>query len=178
MEIVVTPDTTHILTQHIHDARRIFTDGRPFPTEEDPSFAGYSIGEWIDKDGDGRYDELDVETRNLRSPRVYDATGIPFHQDGQTVLKERIFGDKSDPNVIYDEITSYDHALTRPWTVTKKYVRNQNPRPFWRETVCAEENDHLEIAGQGYMLSADGLLMPTRKNQPPPDLRYFNLSGK
>ena len=91
MEIVITPDTTHILTQHIHDARRIFTDGRDFPTDEEPTFAGYSIGKWIDTDGDGRYDELEVETRNLRNPRTYDATGLPFHADGETVIKERIY---------------------------------------------------------------------------------------
>jgi hypothetical protein len=173
MEIVITPDTTHILTQHIHDARRIFTDGRSFPTEEDPTFAGYSIGKWLDTDGDGRYDTLEVETRNLRNPRTYDSTGIPFHEDGQTVIKERIFADKSDPNILFDEITSYDHALTRPWTVTKKYVHNPDPRPLWRETVCAEANPHIEIAKQGYMISADGYLMPVKKDQPPPDLRYF-----
>jgi hypothetical protein len=27
---------------------------------------------------------------------------------------------------------------------------------------------------EDYFLSADGLLMPTKKDQPPPDLRYFN----
>jgi hypothetical protein len=178
MEIVITPETTHILTQHIHDARRIFTDGRSFPTEIDPTFAGYSIGEWVDTDGDGRHDELRIETRFLRNPRTYDATGIPFHEDGETVIKERIFGDKANPNKIYDEITSYDHALTRPWTVTKTYIRDPDPRPLWRETVCSEANPHLEIAGQGYMLSADGLLMPTKKNQPPPDLRYFRQLQK
>jgi hypothetical protein len=31
--------------------------------------------------------------------------------------------------------------------------------------------DPTEIAQEGYMLSADGYLMPTRKDQPPPDLR-------
>jgi hypothetical protein len=178
MEIVITPDTTHILTQHIHDARRIYTDGREFPTGEEPTFAGYSIGKWIDTDGDGRHDELRVETRNLRAPRTYDSTGIPFHADGQNVITERIFADKADPNTLYDEITSYDHALTRPWTVTKKYVRSPDPRPLWRETDCSEANNHVEIAKEGYMLSADGLLMPTRRNQPPPDLRYFKRPQK
>jgi hypothetical protein len=178
MEIVVTPDTTHILTQHIHDARRIFTDGRDFPTDEEPTFAGYSIGKWVDTDGDGRYDELVIETRNLRSPHVYDATGIPFHADGQAVLKERIYRDPSNPSLLYEEITSYDHALTRPWTVTKKYARNLEPHPLWRETVCAEANPHVEIAKQGYMISADGYLRPVKKNQPPPDLRYFKPNGK
>jgi hypothetical protein len=178
MEIVITPETTHILIQHIHDARRIFTDGRDFPKDEDPTFAGYSIGTWIDTDGDGRYDELDVQTRNLRNPRVYDATGIPFHPDGETVIKERIFADKADPNRLHDEITSYDHALTRPWTVIETYVRNSDPRPLWRETVCAENNPHVEIDGQGYMISADGLLMPVKKGQLPPDLRYFKQTKK
>jgi len=56
MEVVVTPETTYILMEHIHDNRRIHTDGRPFPTnmDEDPQFSGYSIGKWLDEDGDGR----------------------------------------------------------------------------------------------------------------------------
>jgi len=73
MEIVITPETTYLLIQHIHDSRRIFTDGRTFPEEAEPSFAGYSIGTWIDTDGDGRYDLLEVETRHLRGPRSFDA---------------------------------------------------------------------------------------------------------
>jgi hypothetical protein len=178
MEIVITPETTHILTQYIHDARRIFTDDRRFPADEDATFAGYSIGQWIDIDGDGRFDELQVETRNIRNPRTCDSTGISFHADGETLIKERIFADKANPNLLYDVITSHDHALTQPWTVTKKYVRSNDPRPLWRETVCAEANPHVEIAGQGYMISADGLLMPVKKNQPPPDLRYFKPTQK
>jgi hypothetical protein len=31
----------------------------------------------------------------------------------------------------------------------------------------------VEIGKQSYMLSAEGHLMPTKKNQAPPDLRYF-----
>jgi hypothetical protein len=48
-------------------------------------FAGYSIGKWVDEDGDGRYDTLLVETRGLKNPRTYDAAGIPFHEDGLTI---------------------------------------------------------------------------------------------
>jgi len=33
MEFVITPDTTHVLIQHIHDNRRIFTDGRDWPRD-------------------------------------------------------------------------------------------------------------------------------------------------
>jgi hypothetical protein len=63
IEFVVTPKTTHILVDHIYDNRRIFTDGRPWPAEIVPTLLGYSIGQWIDTDGDGRYDVLEVETR-------------------------------------------------------------------------------------------------------------------
>src|SRR6184192_2347650 len=133
MEIVVTPKTTHILIEHIHDSRRIHTDGRSWPEDmdENPMFAGFSIGNWVDEDGDGRYDVLVVETRGFKGPRAFDSTGLPLHRDNQTVVKERIYQDKADPNILYDEITTLDNALTRPWTVTKNYRRDQNSRPVW-----------------------------------------------
>jgi hypothetical protein len=40
--------------------------------------------------------------------------------------------------------------------------------------VCAEGNNHVFINGENYMMSADGYLMPAKKGQQPPDLRYFN----
>src|SRR5712692_10276924 len=123
MEVVVTPETTYILIEHIHDNRRIHTDGRDWPEDADPMFAGYSIGKWVDEDGDGRYDVLLVETRNMKGPRSYAASGIPLHSDNQTVVKERIYLDKADPNLLHDEITTIDHALTRPWVVMKTYRR-------------------------------------------------------
>jgi hypothetical protein len=177
-EFVITPRTTHVLMEHIYDFRRIFTDGRPWPGEIDPTFAGYSIGKWIDTDGKGRYDVLQVETRGLKGPRVFDSTGLPLHSDDQTVIKERIFQDKADPDVLYDEITTLDNALTRPWKATKKYLRAQTQRPIWHESICVEDNPYVEIAKQIYKLSADGFLMPARKDQPPPDLRYFNRTQK
>jgi hypothetical protein len=76
-----------------------------------------------------------------------------------------------------NEITTIDHALTRPWTVTKKYVRQVVKHPEWLEEVCTDCNGHVDIAGQNYFLSAVGLLMPARKDQPPPDLRYFNTQN-
>ena len=174
MEIIVTPSITHIMIQHIHDSRRIFTDGRDWPKGFEPTFAGYSIGKWIDADGDGRYDALEVETRDLKGPRAYDGTGLPLHEDNQTVIKERLYTDKADPNIIINEITTIDNALTRPWTAIKKYRRvATKEEAVWPESVCAEGNVHIEIAGQNYFLGADGLLMPARKNQSPPDLRHF-----
>jgi len=178
MEIVITPETTYFLIQHIHDSRRIFTDGRNFPEDIEPLFAGYSVGQWIDTDGDGRYDTLEIETRNMRGPRAFDGLGLPLHRDNQTVIKERMYADRADPNTIINEITTIDNALTRPWTATKKYRRVSTEQPVWPESACAEGNVHVEIAGQNYFLSAEGLLMPARRDQPPPDLKYFEQSKK
>jgi hypothetical protein len=172
MEFIITPDTTYILVDHIQDDRRIYTDGRGWPAELEPTLLGYSIGHWVDTTGSGHYDVLEVETRGFRGPRSYDASGIPLHQDGETVVKERVFLDKADPNVAHDEVTVYDHALTRPWTVMKNYRRSPQAQPNWTEEYC-EDNNHVSIGKDDYMLSADGLLMPAKKDQPPPDLRYF-----
>jgi hypothetical protein len=128
IEFVVTPKATHILIMHIHDNRRIFTDGRTWPEEIEPTFLGYSIGNWVDTDGDGNFDVLAVETRGFRGPRTYDASGIPLHEDNETVVKERIYIDKVDPDVIHDEVTVLDHALTRPWSVMKSYRRAPDRR--------------------------------------------------
>jgi hypothetical protein len=176
MEVVVTPDTTYILISHVNDSyRRIYTDGRAWPDPETtlPTFAGYSIGKWLDEDGDGKYDVLEVETRFIRAPHTYDAQGIPFHADNQAIIKERIYLDKADKNLLHDDITSHDHALTQPWTKNRTYKRNANPAPVWFEEACAADNAMVKIGTDPYFLSPDGLLMPTRKDQPPPDTRYF-----
>jgi len=178
MEVVVTQDTTYVLIDHINDNRRIFTDGREWPAEVEPSFRGYSIGKWLDEDGDGRYDALEVETRHFKGPRAYDTTGLPLHSDNQTVVKERIYFDKADPNVFYDDITTIDHALTKPWMVTRTYRRSNDPRPEWLEMNCAEGNTHLHLGNENYFIGADGLLMPAKKNQAPPDLKWFKQLKK
>ena len=177
-EFVITPTTTYVLMEHIHDWRRIFTDGRDWPESIDPTFAGYSIGKWIDESRTGRYNVLEVETRGFKGPRTYDNSGLPLHKNNESIINERIFQDKENANFLYDEITTIDGALTRPWTATKKYRRAQTARPAWHESVCVENNPHVEIGNEGYMLSSDGFLMPTKKDQPPPDLRYFNQTRK
>jgi hypothetical protein len=174
LQFVVTPETTYLLIDDgNNEVRRIFTDGRSFPADIEVTFAGYSIGHWIDTTGSGRYDTLEVETRGFKGPRVYDNTGLMLHPDNQSVIREKVYLDKSDKNSLHDEISVEDHALTKPWTVLKTYTRNVDPKHVVREDVCAENNPHIEIGHDTYMLSADGYLMPVKKGQKPPDLRHF-----
>jgi hypothetical protein len=178
LEFVLSPGTTYILVGDQDQPRRVFTDGRDWPKEIEPTYAGYSIGRWIDQAGTGRYDLLEVETRGFKGPRDYDTTGLPLHYDNQSIFKERIHLDKADANILHDEITVIDHALTRPWTVDKKYVRNADPLADWPESICPEYNAQVFIGKDNYYLSADGYLMPARKGQKPPDLKYFQQSHK
>jgi hypothetical protein len=61
--------------------------------------------------------------------------------------------------MLHDEITTIDHALTRPWTIIKNYRRTPTKRPiWWNESVCAENNVHVTIGDEVYFLSAEGVV--------------------
>jgi hypothetical protein len=170
-EFAILPGVTHMLFENTMP-RRIYTDGRAWPAEIDPSFTGTSIGRWLDEDADGHFDVLEIETRGFKGPRVYDPSGLPLHSDNETIVKERIYLDKSNANTLRNDITTIDHALTRPWTVNKTYRRQRNH--VFLENDCNENNPHVSIGKEVYYLSGDRLLMPQKKDQRPPDLRYFN----
>jgi len=171
IEILVTPQTTYIRLHFMGEFRRIYTDGRDWPQTLQPSYVGTSIGRWLAAQGNGSYDTLEIETRGFKGPRLVENTGIPLHFDNQTVIKERIRLDPADPNLLLDDVTLIDHALTRPWSVTRSFRRAA--KPVWIEYLCSEHNNLVIIKGESYFVREDGYLMPMGKDQPPPDLRNF-----
>lgn len=173
---VIMPETTYVVLERLSQVRRVYTDGRAWPQPLPRSSVGYSIGRWLDQTGTGGFDTLEIETRSMQGARVYDSSGAPFHPDNETIVKERIRLDTADRDVLRNQITTIDHALTRPWTVTRSYRRTANP--VWHEYDCSVSNEHIIIGHDDYLLSADGLLMPVRKGQKPPDLRYFDQPGR
>lgn len=171
MEIIITPETTYIHVSYFNELRRVYTDGRTeFPDPKAQSLRGYSIGRWEDADGDGRYDTLAIETRSFKGHRTFDGN-ITLHRDNKTVMKERITPDRANPDLMHNDVTVMDSALTQPWMVKRSYRRIK--QKSWIEYVCEEGNRHVAIGKQNYVLSADGHLMPAQKDQPPPDLRNF-----
>jgi hypothetical protein len=177
MEFLLSTSATHILFEHMTFApRRIYTDGRPWPNNEEPRFLGTSIGKWLDNDGNGRYDTLEVETRNIRGPKTWDESGMPLADDSETVVTERLYLDKTNPNVLINEMTTTDNSLTRPWSVLKKYRRETDV--LWVHNTCTDGLPYVTIEKQVYFLSAEGKLMPMKKDQPPPDLTYFKQGKK
>ena len=172
LEFIVTPEVTYIRSDHLAQFRRIYTDGRAWPEEVTPSFVGYSIGRWVEPDADGRYGALEAETRFLKGPRSLDASGLPLAADNQTIVKERFYLDAANRNLLHDRITTIDHAYTRPWTVIRSY--NRDPDPVWVENNCGAENHYVSLGKETYFISADGYLMPTKKNQAVPGLAGFD----
>jgi hypothetical protein len=176
IEILVTPEITYLQLHFMSELRRVYTDGRDWPASLQPSYAGTSIGRWVDTLAGGRYDTLEIETRGFKGPRLVENTGIPLHRDNQTVIKERIRLDKADPDLLLDDVTLIDHALTRPWSVTRSFRRAA--QPVWTEYLCGENNNLVIIGGESYFVREDGDLMPMGKGQRPPDLRNFEQRPK
>ena len=74
------------------------------------------------------------------------------------------------------EMTTTDGSLTRPWSVVKTFRRIT--KVWWTEDNCPEGQAWVTIGKEDYYDSADGTIMPTKKDQPPPDLRHFRQSKK
>ena len=171
-EFVILPSMTYMIFERTEFApRRIYTDGRDWPRTEQTWFTGYSIGRWLDTRYAGRYDTLEVETRRVRAPRVWDQSGIPMADDPNGILKEWISLDPGDQNLLRVRMTAVDNSLTRPWSVLKVFKRRTEV--WWDEDDCIEGQAHVTIGKEVYFKSADGTIMAMKKGQPPPDLKYF-----
>jgi hypothetical protein len=48
----------------------------------------------------------------------------------------------------------FDHALTRPWTVDKRYRRLDEV--IWYEDNCTEDNHHFILGKEEYFVDGDG----------------------
>jgi hypothetical protein len=167
MEIIITPEVTYIYAEWDSEVRRVYTDGRRWSDDLElaPSFNGYSIGEWHDEDDDGVYDLLAIETRNIEGDRSFDSNSVPLAKNDSTVMHEKIR--RVDESTLENEITTSDDALTRPWTVNRRYSL-ETEDPLWVEYVCTENNRHLRLAGEEWFFinRRQGRLDPTQKGQP------------
>ena len=119
-----------------------------------------------------------VKTRvdiQVKVARIMDSQSIL--EGGELVVTEKLYTDKADPNVLHDEITTIDHALTRPWTVTRSYRRDpRQTQPDWQEVLCKPDAGRVLVGDHYYRVRPEGLLMPAIKGQQPPDLKYFKTS--
>jgi hypothetical protein len=114
-ELLETPGQVTIITEILHEVRRIYTDGRKMPADFDASYDGYSTGHWEGK-------ALVVTTTGLQA-NTNDQYGVP-HTEHLKVL-ERI--ELLDNDTMRDRITLIDpEVYTKNWTVDRLYKRAKN----------------------------------------------------
>jgi len=122
----------------IHDARVIFTDGRPPLQSAHKHYTGDSRGHW-----EGNI--LVVETANYKgglAPMINlavvgSAPGNRFPQSDQMKTTERITR-LNDEMWLYEIKTEDPVILTRPFTV--RYPMRHDPKYEWWEYACHEGN--------------------------------------
>jgi hypothetical protein len=106
-KIVQTPGLLIILHERNMEFRQIFTDGRPLPADQQPSWAGYSTARWEN-------DALVVKTSGFRDGLWADFNGSPLTD--AAILTERIrrpaFG-RLEVELTVDDAKAY----TQPWTI-------------------------------------------------------------
>jgi hypothetical protein len=123
-ELLQTPGRVTMITEILHEVRRIYTDGRKVPPDFDPGYEGYSTGHW-------EKNTLVVRTVGL-TPNALDQYGIP-HSDRLEVT-ERI--QLLDKDTLRDRVTLIDpKAYTKPWTVDRLYKRAP-PNTEILEYIC------------------------------------------
>ena len=165
LQFVVRPEQVWIVYER-PDVRYIYTDGRPFPPEDElwPTFEGYSIGHW-------EGDTLVIETRSIKGGVPIDRTGAALSD--QARVTERIR--KIDAKTLQNEITVVDPvAFTRPWKVTRRYVKRQEKYPRMENVSSLENNRNPVVNGETTVVLSDQL--EDSSSPYPPDIRPFAVA--
>jgi len=136
-KIVQVPGLVIILSESNAMYRQIFTDGRPLPTVEQPTFNGYSVGKW---DGD----TLVVQTVGFKDGMWLDRSGSPLTEAAKMTEKVR----RTSYGKLELEITVDDpKAYTTPWTVKLHHSIVLNTELL--DYICLEnEKDAAHLVGK------------------------------
>jgi hypothetical protein len=109
-KLIQIPGVLAILDEFNASYRQIFTDGRPFPVDPQPSWSGYSSGKW-------EGDTLVVESVGFRDDLWLDMKGNPMTSAAKVTERFR----RPNYGSLEIEVTVNDpKAYTKPWTITLK----------------------------------------------------------
>jgi hypothetical protein len=136
-KFVLTPGLLVILDEFNASFRQIFTDGRPLPEDPQPSWNGYSSGQW-------EGDTLVVRTIGFRDDLWLDLRGNPLTSAAKVTERFR----RPDFGHLDIEITIDDaKAYTRPWTVKMRQDIVLDTELL--DEICAENEKSLQHMGVG-----------------------------
>ena len=135
-KIIQTPGVTVILHENQGHFRQIFTDGRGFPKETNPTWLGYSIGKW-------EGDTFVVDSVGFNDLTYLDDGGHPHSDAYHSIERFR----RSDFGHLDYEITIDDpKAYTRSWKVSIPFALF--PDNELMESVCENERDFEHLVGK------------------------------
>ena len=132
--IIQTPGLMVILFERDTAYRQIFTDGRALPQDPQPSFNGYSTGNW-------EGDTLVVQTNGIKDGTWLDVRGTPLTDAAKITERFRRpnFG-KLEIDITVDDLKAY----TRPWSIHVDQAFA--PDTDLLEFVCQEnEKDRIHL---------------------------------
>ena len=166
-EHFLSPEKSLLGSEMVNEFRRIFTDGRPHPSEEwmTSEWLGYSIGFWDD-------DVLVIWTKGIKEgilqrnmPRQtnqmetierwrkvnpveagVDIQGGGFGAPASTIPEERI----------EIEVTMYDPTFVEPWHTVVAYYKEDDRSPEQKEIVWPHQWDCVE--GSQWYMTDDGVV--------------------
>lgn len=132
-KVIQTPGLTAILFENFSQYRQIFTDGRSYPAEMQPTWFGYSLGKW-------EGDTFVVEATGFNDRSWLDDGGHPRTEAMKTTerFRRKDFG-HLEVDFTFDDAKAY----TKPWSVTVPFILL--PDTDIIENVCENEKDLKHI---------------------------------
>jgi hypothetical protein len=136
MKIVQNRRLTLILFEEFNHYRQLFTDGRAFPQDPQPTWFGYSVGRW-------EGDTFVVDSIGFNDQTWMDDSGLP-HSDALRTTERFQRPDFGHLNLqlTFDDPKSY----TRPWSVS--LVFDLMPDTELIEHICENERDARHMVGK------------------------------
>lgn len=117
-----------LVEDDIPSHRQIFLDGRPHPTDPNPSWMGHSVGHW-------EGDTLVVDVADNNPMTWLDSSG-DFHSDALRVVERYR---RTGPDTLQYEATIEDSKVyTRPWKISMTLYRHTEKHAQLYEYECAE----------------------------------------
>lgn len=183
-EQFLTPDKVLLGSEMVNQFRRIFTDGRPHPSDEwlTNEWLGYSIGFW---DGD----ILTIWTKGIKEGILQ--RNMPRQSDQMQVIERWrkvdpvaagvdinaiTLGADYIPNERLEiEVTMYDPTFVEPWHTVVAYYKEDDRSPESKEIVWPHQWDCVE--GSQWYISDEGIVSQYAPGEKPeitnPDF-WFN----
>jgi hypothetical protein len=136
-KFIQTDDLIAILYESRTIYRQILMDGRPLPTNAEPTWQGYSVGHW---DGDA----LVVDTRGFHENGWLDMAGHPASDQLHVVERfTRPTYGSMNIDITIDDAKTYK----KPWTVHQR--AHIMPSDELMEHICEENNrDAAHLVGK------------------------------